>query len=88
MKHGLKACDSDMHVYDHPDLYSKYMNPKWGAVNPNALEIDMSMLFLDVFSKYAAGFFVNTSYRAYPVAFAIGMIATTGALYSAKVFGD
>jgi hypothetical protein len=30
----------------------------------------------------------NTSYRAYPVAFAIGMIATSGALYSAKVFGD
>lgn len=29
-KHGLKAFDSDMHVYDAADLYDKYMNPKWG----------------------------------------------------------
>ncbi len=28
-KHGLKAFDSDMHVYDAADLYDKYMNPKW-----------------------------------------------------------
>lgn len=36
MKHGLKAFDSDMHVYDHPDLYSKYMNTKWGDRVPVA----------------------------------------------------
>jgi hypothetical protein len=26
MKDGLKAFDSDMNVYDHPNLYTKYMN--------------------------------------------------------------
>ncbi|HEX2225725.1 MAG TPA: amidohydrolase family protein [Candidatus Binatia bacterium] len=30
MKNGMKAFDSDMHVYDAADLYAKYMNPKWG----------------------------------------------------------
>ncbi len=30
MKNGLKAFDSDMHVYDPAFLYEKYMNPKWG----------------------------------------------------------
>jgi len=29
-KNGFKVFDSDMHVYDTPDLYLKYMNPKWG----------------------------------------------------------
>jgi uncharacterized protein len=29
-KNGLKIVDSDMHVYDAPDLYLKYMDPKWG----------------------------------------------------------
>ena len=29
MKNGLRAFDSDMHVYDSADLYEKYMNPKW-----------------------------------------------------------
>jgi len=33
-KHGLKAFDSDMHVYDAADLYDKYMNPKWGRRIP------------------------------------------------------
>ncbi|HUC98884.1 MAG TPA: hypothetical protein VMR88_10395, partial [Candidatus Polarisedimenticolaceae bacterium] len=36
MKNGLKAFDSDMHVYDHPNLYTKYMNPKWGDRIPVA----------------------------------------------------
>jgi predicted TIM-barrel fold metal-dependent hydrolase len=27
---GFMVMDSDMHVYDPPDLYVKYMNPKWG----------------------------------------------------------
>jgi predicted TIM-barrel fold metal-dependent hydrolase len=35
-KNGFKAFDSDMHVYDHPDLYAKYMNPKWGDRIPVA----------------------------------------------------
>jgi uncharacterized protein len=35
-KNGFKAFDSDMHVYDHPDLYTKYMNPKWGERIPVA----------------------------------------------------
>ena len=35
-KNGFKAFDSDMHVYDHPDLYTKYMNPKWGERVPVA----------------------------------------------------
>ena len=30
MKHGFRAFDSDMHVYDPAFLYEKYMNPKWG----------------------------------------------------------
>ena len=30
MKNGFRAFDSDMHVYDPPSLYEKYMNPKWG----------------------------------------------------------
>ena len=30
MKNGLRAFDSDMHVYDPAFLYEKYMNPKWG----------------------------------------------------------
>src|ERR1051325_4036825 len=34
MKHGFKAFDSDMHVYDAADLYGKYMNPKWGDKIP------------------------------------------------------
>ena len=34
MKHGLMAFDSDMHVYDPPDLYVKHMNPKWGERVP------------------------------------------------------
>ena len=34
MKQGLKAFDSDMHVYDAADLYEKYMNPKWGERIP------------------------------------------------------
>lgn len=29
MKHGFRAFDSDMHVYDPAFLYQKYMNPKW-----------------------------------------------------------
>lgn len=29
-KNGFKVMDSDMHVYDPPDLYLKYMDPKWG----------------------------------------------------------
>jgi predicted TIM-barrel fold metal-dependent hydrolase len=34
MKNGLKAFDSDMHVYDPAFLYEKYMNPKWGERIP------------------------------------------------------
>jgi predicted TIM-barrel fold metal-dependent hydrolase len=30
MKNGMKALDSDMHVYDPPDLYLNYMEKKWG----------------------------------------------------------
>ena len=30
MKNGFKALDSDMHVYDPPDLYLNYMDRKWG----------------------------------------------------------
>jgi predicted TIM-barrel fold metal-dependent hydrolase len=30
MKNGFKALDSDMHVYDPPDLYLKYMDENWG----------------------------------------------------------
>jgi len=29
-KNGFSVMDSDMHVYDSPDLYLKYMDPKWG----------------------------------------------------------
>ena len=32
MKNGLKAFDSDMHVYDPAFLYEKYMNPKGETV--------------------------------------------------------
>jgi uncharacterized protein len=34
MKHGFKAFDSDMHVYDPADLYVRYMNAKWGERIP------------------------------------------------------
>jgi predicted TIM-barrel fold metal-dependent hydrolase len=34
MKNGFKAFDSDMHVYDPPDLYLNYMNPRWGERIP------------------------------------------------------
>ena len=34
MKNGLRAFDSDMHVYDAANLYEKYMNPKWGERIP------------------------------------------------------
>ncbi len=34
MKNGLKAFDSDMHVYDAADLYERYMDPKWGERIP------------------------------------------------------
>lgn len=30
MKNGFKVMDSDMHVYDPPDLYLERMDPKWG----------------------------------------------------------
>jgi predicted TIM-barrel fold metal-dependent hydrolase len=36
MKNGFKAFDSDMHVYDPPDLYTKHMNPRWGERIPVA----------------------------------------------------
>ena len=28
-KNGLRALDSDMHVYDPADLYVNYMDKKW-----------------------------------------------------------
>jgi predicted TIM-barrel fold metal-dependent hydrolase len=34
MKQGFRAFDSDMHVYDPPDLYLKYMDPRWGERVP------------------------------------------------------
>ena len=34
MKNGFKALDSDMHVYDPPDLYLNYMDSKWGERVP------------------------------------------------------
>ena len=34
MKNGLRAFDSDMHVYDPAFLYERYMNPKWGERIP------------------------------------------------------
>ncbi|MFQ5903187.1 MAG: amidohydrolase family protein [Candidatus Binatia bacterium] len=34
MKNGFKVLDSDMHVYDTPDLYLRYMDPKWGSRIP------------------------------------------------------
>ena len=34
MKNGFKALDSDMHVYDPPDLYLNYMDSKWGERIP------------------------------------------------------
>jgi uncharacterized protein len=33
-KNGFKSLDSDMHVYDPPDLYLKHMDPKWGERIP------------------------------------------------------
>ncbi|HKX48811.1 MAG TPA: amidohydrolase family protein [Candidatus Binatia bacterium] len=33
-KNGLRAFDSDMHVFEPADLYTKYMNPKWGERIP------------------------------------------------------
>ena len=38
MKNGLRAFDSDMHVYDPAFLYEKYMNPKWGERIPRGQE--------------------------------------------------
>ena len=35
-KNGFKTFDSDMHVYDSPDLYKTYMDPKWGERIPVA----------------------------------------------------
>ena len=35
-KNGFKTFDSDMHVYDSPDLYKTYMDPKWGDRIPVA----------------------------------------------------
>ncbi|HXG51990.1 MAG TPA: amidohydrolase family protein [candidate division Zixibacteria bacterium] len=35
-KNGFRAFDSDMHVYDAPDLYVRYMNPVWGERIPVA----------------------------------------------------
>ena len=29
-KNGFRAFDSDMHVFEPADLYTKYMNPKMG----------------------------------------------------------
>ena len=34
MKDGMRAFDSDMHVYDPAFLYEKYMNPRWGERIP------------------------------------------------------
>ena len=48
----------------------------------------MRVTFLKIAGKYVAGFLVDGSERAHPVAFAIGMIAAARALYSAEVFGD
>ncbi|MBI4490719.1 MAG: amidohydrolase family protein [Deltaproteobacteria bacterium] len=33
-KEGFRVIDSDMHVYDPPDLYLRYMDPKWGERIP------------------------------------------------------
>jgi predicted TIM-barrel fold metal-dependent hydrolase len=33
-KNGFCAFDSDMHVFEPADLYTKYMNPKWGERIP------------------------------------------------------
>jgi uncharacterized protein len=33
-KNGFRAFDSDMHVFEPADLYTKYMNPKWGERIP------------------------------------------------------
>lgn len=35
-KNGFNTFDSDMHVYDSPDLYKTYMDPKWGERIPVA----------------------------------------------------
>ena len=34
-KNGFYAFDSDMHVFEPADLYTKYMNPKWGDRIPH-----------------------------------------------------
>ncbi len=34
MKNGFKVMDSDIHVMEPADLYSKYMDPKWGDAVP------------------------------------------------------
>ena len=34
-KNGFQAFDSDMHVFEPADLYTKYMNPKWGDRIPH-----------------------------------------------------
>ena len=33
-KNGLRAFDSDMHVFEPADLYQKYMDSKWGERIP------------------------------------------------------
>jgi hypothetical protein len=33
-KNGFRAFDSDMHVFEPADLYTKYMSPKWGERIP------------------------------------------------------
>jgi hypothetical protein len=33
-KNGLRAFDSDMHMFEPADLYTKYMDPKWGERIP------------------------------------------------------
>lgn len=35
-RNGFAVVDSDMHVYDPPDLYMNYMDPKWGERIPRA----------------------------------------------------
>ena len=33
-KNGFRAFDSDMHVFEPADLYTKYMNSEWGERIP------------------------------------------------------
>ena len=47
----------------------------------------MRVIFLKVAGEYVSGFLVDGFDRAYPVAFAIGVIIAAGALYQAEVFG-